>query len=34
MIMCFRCYNCQGFGLISCPSCGGKGLTPEQRGER
>ncbi|XP_078445150.1 SSUH2-like protein [Wolffia australiana] len=31
----WKCYDCQGFGLISCPSCGkGKGLTPEQRGER
>lgn len=24
----------QGFGQVSCPACGGKGLTPEQRGER
>ncbi|GBG63069.1 hypothetical protein CBR_g36554 [Chara braunii] len=29
-----RCYDCQGFGLISCPQCGKAGLTPEQRGER
>ncbi|PSS31828.1 Chaperone protein like [Actinidia chinensis var. chinensis] len=31
----WKCYDCQGFGLKGCPSCGqGKGLTPEQRGER
>ena len=30
----FRCFDCQGFGLKSCPSCGKGGLTPEQRGER
>ncbi|CAA6662112.1 unnamed protein product [Spirodela intermedia] len=31
----WKCFDCQGFGLISCPTCGkGKGLTPEQRGER
>ncbi|KAI8551069.1 hypothetical protein RHMOL_Rhmol06G0156500 [Rhododendron molle] len=31
----WKCYDCQGFGLKSCPSCGqGRGLTPEQRGER
>lgn len=30
----FRCYDCQGFGLKSCPTCGKGGLTPEQRGER
>ncbi|KAI3762552.1 hypothetical protein L1987_52983 [Smallanthus sonchifolius] len=29
-----ECYDCQGFGLRSCPSCGKGGLTPEQRGER
>ncbi|CAN1844492.1 hypothetical protein LINPERHAP1_LOCUS37473 [Linum perenne] len=30
-----RCFDCQGFGMKSCPSCGdGVGLTPEQRGER
>ncbi|KAJ8759542.1 hypothetical protein K2173_007164 [Erythroxylum novogranatense] len=32
--MCCRCFDCQGFGLKSCPSCGKAGLTPEQRGER
>lgn len=31
---CFRCFECQGFGLKSCPECGNGGLTPEQRGER
>lgn len=30
----YKCYQCQGFGLIACKACGGKGLTPEQRGER
>ncbi|XP_038684932.1 protein SPA, chloroplastic [Tripterygium wilfordii] len=30
----WKCYDCQGFGLVSCPSCGKGGLTPEQRGER
>ncbi|KAJ6379456.1 hypothetical protein OIU76_016153 [Salix suchowensis] len=30
----WKCYDCQGFGLKSCPSCGKGGLTPEQRGER
>ncbi|KVH98679.1 protein PHOTOSYSTEM I ASSEMBLY 2, chloroplastic [Cynara cardunculus var. scolymus] len=30
----WKCYDCQGFGLRSCPSCGKGGLTPEQRGER
>lgn len=31
----YKCFDCQGFGLISCPACSkGKGLTPEQRGER
>lgn len=29
-----RCFDCQGFGLKSCPVCGKEGLTPEQRGER
>ncbi|KAF9670610.1 hypothetical protein SADUNF_Sadunf13G0086800 [Salix dunnii] len=29
-----KCFDCQGFGLKSCPSCGKGGLTPEQRGER
>ena len=30
-----RCYDCQGFGQITCPKCGGEvGLTPEQRRER
>ena len=30
-----RCYDCQGFGQITCPLCGGgEGLTPEQRRER
>jgi len=29
-----RCFDCQGFGLKSCPVCGKGGLTPEQRGER
>lgn len=30
----WKCYDCQGFGLVKCPSCGSRGLTPEQRGER
>ncbi|KAJ3683220.1 hypothetical protein LUZ60_013447 [Juncus effusus] len=30
----WKCYDCQGFGMKSCPSCGKGGLTPEQRGER
>ncbi|KAG0601628.1 hypothetical protein M758_11G127200 [Ceratodon purpureus] len=30
----WKCYDCQGFGLVKCPSCGARGLTPEQRGER
>uniref|UniRef100_A0A5B7B9D8 Uncharacterized protein n=1 Tax=Davidia involucrata TaxID=16924 RepID=A0A5B7B9D8_DAVIN len=30
----WKCYDCQGFGLKSCPECGKGGLTPEQRGER
>lgn len=32
----FKCMVCQGMGGISCTNCnrGGKGLTPEQRGER
>ncbi|XAR57484.1 hypothetical protein NMG60_11025644 [Bertholletia excelsa] len=30
----WKCFECQGFGLKSCPSCGKGGLTPEQRGER
>ncbi|KAL1831432.1 hypothetical protein DCAR_0101405 [Daucus carota subsp. sativus] len=30
----WKCYECQGFGLKGCPSCGKGGLTPEQRGER
>uniref|UniRef100_A0A6N2MEC0 Uncharacterized protein n=1 Tax=Salix viminalis TaxID=40686 RepID=A0A6N2MEC0_SALVM len=30
----WKCYDCQGFGLKSCPTCGKGGLTPEQRGER
>ncbi|KAL5559364.1 hypothetical protein UlMin_035575 [Ulmus minor] len=30
----WKCFDCQGFGLRSCPSCGEGGLTPEQRGER
>ncbi|XP_058090193.1 uncharacterized protein LOC131236777 isoform X2 [Magnolia sinica] len=30
----WKCYDCQGFGLKSCPVCGKGGLTPEQRGER
>ncbi|KAL0048058.1 hypothetical protein WJX82_006731 [Trebouxia sp. C0006] len=30
-----KCYDCQGFGQVTCPSCGGgEGLTPEQRRER
>ncbi|XP_056857263.1 uncharacterized protein LOC130506606 isoform X1 [Raphanus sativus] len=33
MEMC-RCFDCQGFGMKSCPKCGKGGLTPEQRGER
>ncbi|PKI57504.1 uncharacterized protein LOC116204807 [Punica granatum] len=30
----WKCFDCQGFGLKSCPVCGQGGLTPEQRGER
>ncbi|XP_073128242.1 uncharacterized protein [Henckelia pumila] len=30
----WKCFDCQGFGLKSCPVCGKGGLTPEQRGER
>ncbi|KAL3735823.1 hypothetical protein ACJRO7_024881 [Eucalyptus globulus] len=30
----WKCFECQGFGLKSCPNCGKGGLTPEQRGER
>ncbi|KAI3431881.1 uncharacterized protein J3R85_007748 [Psidium guajava] len=30
----WKCFECQGFGLKSCPNCGQGGLTPEQRGER
>ncbi|XP_038901776.1 protein PHOTOSYSTEM I ASSEMBLY 2, chloroplastic isoform X1 [Benincasa hispida] len=30
----WKCFDCQGFGLKSCPECGKGGLTPEQRGER
>ncbi|KAL0326366.1 UNVERIFIED_CONTAM: hypothetical protein Sradi_5205900 [Sesamum radiatum] len=30
----WKCFECQGFGLKSCPVCGKGGLTPEQRGER
>ncbi|CAI7810600.1 unnamed protein product [Closterium sp. NIES-54] len=30
----WKCYKCQGFGLVGCPTCGSGGLTPEQRGER
>ncbi|XP_047323991.1 uncharacterized protein LOC124927592 [Impatiens glandulifera] len=30
----WKCFECQGFGLKSCPTCGKGGLTPEQRGER
>ncbi|KAL2513321.1 hypothetical protein Adt_18921 [Abeliophyllum distichum] len=30
----WKCFECQGFGLKSCPDCGKGGLTPEQRGER
>ncbi|KAB1204812.1 hypothetical protein CJ030_MR8G002616 [Morella rubra] len=30
----WKCFDCQGFGLKSCPTCGKGGLTPEQRGER
>ncbi|KAK1371765.1 protein PHOTOSYSTEM I ASSEMBLY 2, chloroplastic [Heracleum sosnowskyi] len=30
----WKCYDCQGFGMKGCPSCGKGGLTPEQRGER
>ncbi|KAF9670442.1 hypothetical protein SADUNF_Sadunf13G0069400 [Salix dunnii] len=29
----FKCFDCQGFGLKSCPICGKGELTPEQRGE-
>ncbi|ESQ34532.1 hypothetical protein EUTSA_v10009125mg [Eutrema salsugineum] len=30
----WKCFECQGFGMKSCPKCGKGGLTPEQRGER
>jgi hypothetical protein len=32
----YKCMVCQGIGLVPCPECdrGGKGLTPEQKGER
>ncbi|XP_077224291.1 SSUH2-like protein [Tasmannia lanceolata] len=30
----WKCFDCQGFGMKSCPTCGKGGLTPEQRGER
>ncbi|CAK9212104.1 unnamed protein product [Sphagnum jensenii] len=30
----WKCYDCQGFGLVGCKNCGTGGLTPEQRGER
>mmetsp|Transcript_30569 Transcript_30569/g.59715 ORF Transcript_30569/g.59715 Transcript_30569/m.59715 type:complete len:95 (-) Transcript_30569:120-404(-) len=31
----WKCMKCQGFGMVPCPNCGkGKGLTPEQTGER
>ncbi|XP_002968199.2 protein PHOTOSYSTEM I ASSEMBLY 2, chloroplastic [Selaginella moellendorffii] len=30
----WKCFDCQGFGYVSCPRCGKGGLTPEQRGER
>ncbi|XP_021806822.1 uncharacterized protein LOC110750766 [Prunus avium] len=30
----WKCFDCQGFGLKGCPTCGQGGLTPEQRGER
>ncbi|CAH8253228.1 unnamed protein product [Arabidopsis lyrata] len=30
----WKCFDCQGFGMKSCPNCGKGGLTPEQRGER
>ncbi|KQK08118.1 protein PHOTOSYSTEM I ASSEMBLY 2, chloroplastic [Brachypodium distachyon] len=30
----WKCFDCQGFGMRKCPSCGKGGLTPEQRGER
>ncbi|CAI0385450.1 unnamed protein product [Linum tenue] len=30
----WKCFECRGFGLKGCPSCGDGGLTPEQRGER
>ncbi|XP_024403618.1 uncharacterized protein [Physcomitrium patens] len=30
----WKCFDCQGFGLVKCPNCGAGGLTPEQRGER
>ncbi|XP_009373318.3 uncharacterized protein LOC103962343 isoform X1 [Pyrus x bretschneideri] len=30
----WKCFDCQGFGMKGCPSCGQGGLTPEQRGER
>ncbi|EMS50203.1 hypothetical protein TRIUR3_07870 [Triticum urartu] len=30
----WKCFDCQGFGMRKCPTCGKGGLTPEQRGER
>lgn len=30
----FMCKKCFGFGKVSCSCTGGKGLTPEQTGER
>eukprot|EP00240_Pyramimonas_obovata_P007256 CAMPEP_0118958684 /NCGR_PEP_ID=MMETSP1169-20130426/62746_1 /TAXON_ID=36882 /ORGANISM="Pyramimonas obovata, Strain CCMP722" /LENGTH=160 /DNA_ID=CAMNT_0006906809 /DNA_START=464 /DNA_END=946 /DNA_ORIENTATION=- len=30
-----KCFDCQGFSMVACPACSkGRGLTPEQRGER
>ncbi|XP_062026883.1 uncharacterized protein LOC133743111 [Rosa rugosa] len=30
----WKCFDCQGFGMKGCPSCGKGGLTPEQRSRR
>ncbi|CAI9755956.1 unnamed protein product [Fraxinus pennsylvanica] len=30
----WKCFECQGFGVESCPARGKVGLTPEQRGQR
>lgn len=30
----YMCKSCKGFGLVGCSCTGGRGLTPEQTGER